>query len=96
MGAPSYDLIYMSKRINHTCARIKPTLLCDLPLSHDSDTLKKNIVNYMQVQYSIIILFPSKHREELKHQACAHQYFSPTAQQTQHKGERATGSEKLH
>ena len=96
MGALSYDPIYMSKPINHTYARIKPTLLCDLPLSHDSDTLKKNIVNYMQVQYSIIILFPSKHREELKHQACAHQHFSPTAQQTQHKGERATGSKKLH
>ena len=47
----------------------------------------KNIVNYMQVQYSIIILFPSKHREELKHQACAHQHFSPTAQQTHHKGD---------
>ena len=41
----------------------------------------------MQVQYSIIILFPSKHREELKHQACAHQHFSPTAQQTHHKGD---------
>ena len=49
MGALSYDLIYMRNPINHTYARIKPTLLCDLPLSHDSDTLKKNIVNYMQV-----------------------------------------------
>ena len=41
MGALSYDLIYMSKPINHTYARIKPTLLCDLPLPHDSDTLKQ-------------------------------------------------------
>ena len=41
MGASSYDPIYMSKCINHTYARIKPTLLCDLPLSHDSDTLKQ-------------------------------------------------------
>ena len=47
MGALSYDPIYMSKPINHTYARIKPTLLCDLPPPHDSDTLKQNIVNYM-------------------------------------------------
>ena len=87
MGALSYDPIYMIKPINHTYARIKSTLLCDLPPPHDSDTLKQNIVNYMQVQYSIIILFPSKHREKLKHQACAHQHFSPTTQQTHHKGD---------
>ena len=59
MGALSYDPIYMSKPINHTYARIKPTLLCDPPLPHDSDTLKQKplkIICRCSIQLSFYFL----------------------------------------